>query len=80
MLGAVFAAGQPADAGQLTITPLFDSSWTSGFMGGPAAPTAATTAVNNVISEYEADFPTDLTAASKPVSITVAFGWGEIGG
>jgi hypothetical protein len=33
-----------------------------------------------VISEYEADFPTNLTAASKPVSITVAFGWGEIGG
>ena len=68
MLGAVFAAGQPADA--LTITPIFDSPWTNTTTGAPAA---ATTDVTNVIHEYEADF-------SNPVTITVQFGWGENNG
>lgn len=64
VLVALFGAGQPADA--LVITPHFDSSWAS-------APSGATTIVNSVISEYEADF-------SNPVTITVAFGWGELNG
>jgi PEP-CTERM motif len=62
--GALVAAGHPADA--LTIIPSFDASWA-------AAPVGATIDVNNVITEYEKDF-------SNPVTITVAFGWGEIGG
>jgi hypothetical protein len=70
-LGALLGAAQPADA--LVIIPSFDTSWTMGFNGGPAAPAAATTAVNNVIAEYEADF-------SNPVTITIAFGWGETAG
>jgi PEP-CTERM motif len=63
-LGALFAAGQPAQA--LVITPSFDASWA-------AAPAAATTVVNNVIAAYEADF-------SNPVTVTIAFGWGEVEG
>jgi hypothetical protein len=63
-LGALLGAGQSADA--LTINPVFDSSWT-------AAPAGATTVVNNVINEYEADF-------SNPVTVSVAFGWGELNG
>jgi hypothetical protein len=50
----------------LTIIPSFDPSWA-------AAPAGATTDVNAVIAEYEADF-------SNPVTITVAFGWGEVAG
>ena len=61
---ALFGASQPADA--LTIIPVFDASWA-------AAPAGATTDVNNVIAEYEADF-------SNPVTVTVAFGWGELNG
>jgi hypothetical protein len=63
-LGAVFAAGQPADA--VTITPVFETSWTG-------APAAATTAVLNVINEYQNTF-------SNPVNITVQFGWGDNNG
>jgi hypothetical protein len=66
-LGALFGAGQPADA--LVIIPSFETSWT--MVGG--APAAATTAVDNVIAEYEADF-------SNPVTIKVSFGWGDIQG
>jgi hypothetical protein len=51
---ALLGAAQPADA--LVIIPSFETSWTMGFMGGPAAPAAATTVVNNVIAEYERDF------------------------
>jgi len=61
---ALFGVGQPADA--LVINPVFDASWA-------AAPAGATTDVNNVIAEYEADF-------SNPVTVTVAFGWGELNG
>ena len=63
-LVALFGAGQPADA--LTITPVFDASWAS-------APAGATTVVNTVIAEFEADF-------SNPITTTVAFGWGELNG
>jgi len=61
---ALFSVGQPADA--LVINPVFDDSWAP-------APAGATTDVNNVIAEYEADF-------SNPVTVTVAFGWGELNG
>src|SRR6516162_10561854 len=61
---ALFSVGQPADA--LVINPVFDASWA-------AAPAGATTDVNNVIAEYEADF-------SNPVTVHVAFGWGELNG
>jgi hypothetical protein len=63
-LGALLGAGQAAQA--LVITPSFDASWA-------AAPAGATTVVNNVIAEFQADF-------SNPVTITVAFGWGELNG
>src|SRR6202040_286445 len=63
-LGALLCAGQPAQA--LTIIPSFDTSWA-------AAPAGATMDVYNVIAEYEADF-------SNPVTITIAFGWGEVEG
>ena len=63
-LGALLGAGQAAQA--LVITPSFDASWA-------AAPAAATTVVNNVIAEYEAAF-------SNAVTVTVAFGWGELNG
>lgn len=63
-LVALLGAGAPADA--LVINPVFDASWAS-------APAGATTVVNNVIAEYEADF-------SNPETITVAFGGGELAG
>ena len=63
-LVALLGAGQPADA--LVINPVFDTSWGS-------APAGATTVVNNVIAEFEADF-------SNPVTTTIAFGWGELNG
>src|SRR6516162_1178126 len=63
-LGALLGVGQAAQA--LVITPSFDASWA-------AAPAAATTVVNNVIAEYEAAF-------SNAVTVTVAFGWGELNG
>jgi hypothetical protein len=63
-LDALLCTGLPAQA--LTIIPSFDSSWAS-------APVGATTDVNNVIAEYEADF-------SNQATITVAFGWGELAG
>jgi hypothetical protein len=71
LLAAFLAAGHPAQA--LVINPIFEPSWTVGFMGGPAAPAAATTAVNNVIAEYQADF-------ANPVTINISFGWGDIQG
>jgi PEP-CTERM motif len=63
-LGALLGAGQAAQA--LVITPSFDASWA-------AAAAGATTVVNNVIAEYEADF-------SNPVTVTIAFSWGELNG
>jgi hypothetical protein len=63
-LVALLGAGEPADA--LVINPVFDASWAS-------APAGATTDVNNVIKEYEADF-------SNPVTVSIAFGWGELNG
>jgi len=66
-LCALLGASQPADA--LVIMPSFDTSWT--MPGG--APAAATTVVNNVIAAYQADF-------SNPVTIKIAFGWGELNG
>ena len=64
-LGALLGAGQAAHA--LVITASFDASWLAG------APAGATADVNNVIAEYEADF-------SNPVTVKVAFGWGELNG
>jgi hypothetical protein len=64
-LAAMFVAGQPAQA--LVIDASFDASWLA------SAPAGATTDVNNVIKEYEADF-------SNNVTVPIAFGWGEIDG
>jgi hypothetical protein len=65
-LVALFGAGQPADA--LTINPVFDASWAT----NPQA-AQATAVVNSVIAEYQGDF-------SNPVTINVAFGFGELNG
>ena len=66
-LGALFAAGQPAQA--LTITPSFDASWA----GWGANLAAANAVVTSVINEYQNDF-------NNPVTVTIAFGLGETEG
>jgi hypothetical protein len=74
MLGALLLAGQSADA--LVITPSFDASWnniTATGWGSAANMAAATAVVNNVIAEFQGFF-------NNPVSITIAFGLGEVRG
>jgi hypothetical protein len=65
-LGALLGAGQATQA--LVITPSFDATWAT----NPNV-AAATGVVNSVIAEFQADF-------NNPVTITVAFGWGEVRG
>jgi len=70
VLGGLLGA-QPADA--LTITPSYDASWSDAGWGSAATNAAAKNVVNNVIAEFQGFF-------SNPVSITIAFGLGEVRG
>jgi hypothetical protein len=63
-----FVAGAAAlapHAKAMNIIADFDSEWASG------APSAATTAVNNVITEFDTIF-------TNPITVTIGFGWGEV--